>query len=90
MSDRKPGSDMKGSLIAPCGMNCGICKYYLWEKKKCPGCRGNDTDKPPYCVRCKIKNCETIAEGRSKFCFECEKTCARLKQLDKRYRTSMA
>ena len=32
-------------------------------------------------------NRETIAEGRSKFCFECEKTCARLKQLDKRYRT---
>ncbi|MFA5054841.1 MAG: DUF3795 domain-containing protein [Dehalococcoidia bacterium] len=74
-------------LIAPCGMNCGVCMAYLREKNRCPGCRGNDTDKPISCVRCKIINCETLAKSKSKFCFECEKRCARLKQLDKRYRT---
>ena len=74
-------------LIAPCGMNCGICMAYLREKNKCPGCRGNDADKPLSCVRCRIKNCETIEKSKSKLCFECVKTCARLKQLDKRYRT---
>ena len=31
---------MEKELIAPCGMNCGICKYYYREKDKCPGCRG--------------------------------------------------
>lgn len=36
----------KISLIAPCGMNCSICMAYLREKNKCPGCRGNDIDKP--------------------------------------------
>ena len=33
---------MKSELIAPCGMNCGICYGYLREKNKCPGCRKRD------------------------------------------------
>ena len=78
---------LKAQLIAPCGMNCGVCMAYLREKNKCPGCRAADTDKPLSCVRCRIKNCETIEKSKSKLCFECVKTCARLKQLDKRYRT---
>jgi len=41
----------------------------------------------PSCLRCSIKNCETIDKSKSKFCFECEKHCTRLKHLDKRYRT---
>ena len=78
---------LKAQLIAPCGMNCGICMAYLREKNKCPGCRARDTNKAISVVRCKIKNCETIQKGKVEFCFECEKHCARLKQLDKRYRT---
>ncbi|MFA5374728.1 MAG: DUF3795 domain-containing protein [Dehalococcoidia bacterium] len=78
---------LKAQLIAPCGMNCGICMAYLRDKNRCPGCRGDDAHKMPSCLRCSIKNCETIAKSKSKFCFECEKHCARLKQLDKRYRT---
>jgi len=75
-------------LIAPCGMNCGICLAYLRKERKCPGCRGVDTDKPITRSRCIIKNCEIIKQSRSGFCFECEKyPCRRLKQLDKRYRT---
>ena len=78
---------LNAQLIAPCGMNCGICMAYLRDKNRCPGCRAADKDKPLSCVRCKILNCETIAKGKSRFCFDCEKRCARLKQLDKRYRT---
>jgi len=78
---------LKAQLIAPCGMNCGICMAYLREKNKCPGCRAADTNKAISCIRCKIKNCEIIQKGEVKYCFECVKTCARLKQLDKRYRT---
>jgi hypothetical protein len=74
-------------LIAPCGMNCGICMAYLREKNKCPGCRAADTNKAVSVIRCKIKNCEDVQKGKVKFCFECAKPCARLKQLDKRYRT---
>ena len=78
----------KISLIAPCGMDCGICSGYLRDKKKCPGCRGSDIDKPTYCLSCKIKNCEIIQNSKPGFCFQCEKfPCTRLKQLDKRYRT---
>ena len=57
-------STNKFSLIAPCGMNCGICMAYLREKNKCPGCRGDDTNKPVTRVGCKIKNCEAIQKGR--------------------------
>ena len=79
---------LKTSLIAPCGMDCGICLGYLREKDKCPGCREIDRSKPDYCVRCRIKNCKHLQNVKPGFCFQCEKfPCARMKQLDKRYRT---
>jgi hypothetical protein len=72
-------------LIAPCGMNCGICMAYLRTKKRCPGCRGSDKDKSITCVRCKIKNCESL---NSEFCHTCfEYPCNKIKHIDKRYRT---
>jgi hypothetical protein len=75
-------------LIAPCGMNCGICLAFLRKERKCPGCRGEDTHKSASCIKCIIKNCETVTRNKSGFCFECrEYPCKRLKQLDKRYRT---
>lgn len=82
------GPSNKISLIAPCGMNCGICIAYLREKNKCPGCRGTDIDKPVTRVKCKIKNCNELKKNKLKFCFSCEKfSCANLKHLDKRYQT---
>lgn len=78
------------SLIAPCGMNCGICMAYLRAKNRCPGCRviGSSTN---WSVRCQIRNCETIQKNESKLCHECDRfPCARMKQLDKRYRTKYA
>jgi len=76
------------TLIAPCGMNCGVCLAYLRDTRTCPGCRGDDANKPFSCVRCIIKNCETVKASQSGFCFECPKLpCKRLKDLDKRYRT---
>lgn len=79
---------MKSTLIAPCGMNCGICYAYLREKNKCPGCRFFNAKIPVSVARCKIKNCEVIKNGSVKFCFECKNyPCKNLKNLDKRYRT---
>ena len=72
-------------LIAPCGMNCGICWAYLREKNKCPGCRFSDKDKPITRLKCKIKICSKL---NSKFCYDCKDfPCDRLNHLDKRYRT---
>ena len=74
-------------LIAPCGMNCGICMAYLREKNKCPGCRVDNIKKPVTRANCKIKNCPVFKENNSEYCFECEKfPCEKLKHLDKRYR----
>ena len=48
------------TMIAPCGMNCGICSGFLRdgrEKNVCPGCNGDDARKPVVCATCRIKNC---------------------------------
>lgn len=79
-------------LIAPCGMNCGICIGYLREKNKCPGCRKIGKDNSDYCKKCIIKNCKILKEKGMKFCSDkCKKyPCKRLKNLDKRYKTKYA
>ncbi|MBP2030468.1 hypothetical protein J2755_001402 [Methanohalophilus levihalophilus] len=79
---------MKLSLIAPCGMDCGICYAHLREKNSCPGCRLFNADEPISIASCKIRNCELVKAGKVKYCFECSNyPCKRLKALDKRYRT---
>ena len=81
-------SSTKISLIAPCGMNCGICRGYLREKNKCPGCRGIDVNKPVTRSKCKIKNCSELKINNLKFCIKCKRfPCKKINQLDKRYRT---
>jgi len=88
------GKSMKKSnttptkLIAPCGINCRLCRAYDREENSCPGCRGEDRLKPEYCVHCKIKTCDVAQDGEFKYCFECESyPCKRLRQLDRRYRS---
>lgn len=79
------------ALIAPCGMNCRLCRAYGREKNACPGCRGDDSLKPKTRVICKIKNCRKIKNGRHKYCFSCTSfACAALDHLDDRYRTRYA
>jgi hypothetical protein len=76
-------------LIAPCGMNCGICvRHFGYLKngektKKCPGCivRGKG---------CGLfrKYCKRIDKKEVRFCYECnEFPCQVLNKLDKKYRT---
>jgi Protein of unknown function (DUF3795) len=74
-------------LIAPCGMNCGLCRAHLRARKPCDGCNGADADKPPHCVTCSIKTCAEL-DRTAGFCFECSRyPCRRLRQLDARYRS---
>ena len=85
---------MEENLIAPCGMNCGLCVRYLamkndlkskgFSKSYCPGCRPRGKN----CAFLK-KQCELLGNGLVNFCYECKDfPCRRLKGLDKRYRAS--
>jgi len=83
---------MNEELIAPCGMNCGLCASYLAMendlKKKgigktyCAGCL-------PRGKNCYYKKqCDLLGKGLVRFCYDCgDFPCRRLKTLDKRYRT---
>ncbi len=77
---------MKKTLIAPCGMNCGICKGFLREKNKCPGCcAGRKINSRR--LKCIIGNCSKRLKNNWRFCYKCDTfPCTRLRQLDKRYR----
>lgn len=79
---------VKDSLIAPCGMNCGICMAFLRKKNKCNGCRRVNTWNPKMRVECKIKNCAYLKTHSLTFCFECASyPCQLIKNMDKRYKT---
>jgi ribosomal protein S27AE len=79
---------IKRAMIAPCGMNCALCIGYLREKNRCGGCVPGNASTPDYCRRCVIRNCDKQKEAKRPYCFDCKTfPCARLKRLDKRYRT---
>lgn len=87
MEEAIQNSIFNDKLIAPCGMNCAVCIAYLREKKPCEGCRAKTENKPKHCFTCRIANCNELVKTNSGFCFDCVKyPCARVKQLDLRYR----
>ena len=46
-------------MIAPCGLDCSICKRALADTSPCAGCRGLNDNKPEFCsTRCGIIQCE--------------------------------
>ncbi len=79
------------NLVAPCGMNCGLCTAYLAYARNIPKQRGIQ-----YCMGCRIrnKNCAFIKKACPQkvgkdinYCFECpQMPCPHLKTLDARYR----
>ena len=83
---------MNEELIAPCGMNCGICSGYLAYKHdvKSKGIR------MPYCLGCRPrdkkcaflkKRCNLLLSGKVQYCYECSNyPCERLNHIDTRYR----
>ena len=79
-------------LIAPCGMNCGICKRYLAYSRGVPVERG----KVIHCQGCRPSNkncyvkrgCKKLAKKEITFCFECDNLpCENfINRLERRYR----
>lgn len=78
-------SNLNYNLIAPCGMNCGICKAHLRLNNPCHGCNFIEQNRPKTREHCRLRLCE---KRKGKFCYYCtEFPCDRLKRLDNRYRT---
>jgi hypothetical protein len=86
----KPAS--AAELIAPCGMNCGLCASYqaLVHDVKARGVR------MPSCAGCRPrgkmcaflkKRCDKLRRDAVRFCFECETfPCHELRTIDARYK----
>jgi hypothetical protein len=73
--------------IAPCGLNCSLCRVFQRLKKNCPGCNSPDGNQPWHCRTCRIRYCDELARAGTGFCFSCRKfPCTYLKQMDSRYR----
>jgi len=76
---------MEQHLIAPCGINCRVCRAYMsvGHSKPCTGCRGSHTWNSNSCV----KNCEKMIAGQFEYCYECDEfPCRRVRHLDERYK----
>jgi hypothetical protein len=74
---------MKKELIAPCGMDCGLCFNYLRAENKCPGCFSGRKVSGA-CIKCGIKLSQ---KRKGAYCYECDEyPCERLQRLDKRYK----
>ncbi len=79
-------------LVAPCGINCGLCRAYLAYSRGVPREKGKVT----HCSGCRVRNrncaflkrdCEKLRKGKVGFCFECaDMPCENLRRLDDKYR----
>ena len=79
--------EMKKEMIAPCGINCAVCRSHLRSKNKCDGCLVQHGNKLSYCATCGIKLCAEHEKAEFTYCYECGMfPCAKLKKLFKRYK----
>lgn len=86
------GPTMNSELIAPCGMDCSACSFYLAFVNGIPIKRGKISD----CAGCRPRNkkcaylkgqCDLLAKNKIDFCFQCPQfPCGRLSRFDGRYR----
>ena len=86
------GQATKSDLLAPCGMDCSACSFYLAFINGIPKKRG----KISHCIGCRPRNkqcaylkgqCEPLLKNEVWFCFECPKyPCDPLSRFDARYR----
>lgn len=72
------------SLLAPCGLNCGVCSRFQNRKNPCPGCRARLNEPDVYRRKCVMRAC-TAVKGID-HCGQCGSApCKRLKAFEKRY-----
>lgn len=83
---------MRHELLAPCGMDCSSCSFYLAYLNDIPKKRGRIS----HCIGCRPRNkqcaylkgqCDLLPKNKIEFCFQCDKyPCDRLRRFDQRYR----
>ena len=62
---------LTADMIAPCGLDCSLCKRALAETNPCPGCHGPNEKKPEFCAeRCGIILCRKRMDNAYKYCDE--------------------
>ena len=78
---------INAKMIAPCGLDCSICKRALTETNPCPGCLGPDENKPEFCrERCRIILCRKRTDNGYHFCDECpDYPCTDVMEKENRY-----
>lgn len=78
---------LSAEMIAPCGLNCGLCSHALQEENPCPGCNGPDANKPDFCRSlCGIILCEQRKSLASGFCDACDRyPCEDVMEKETRY-----
>ena len=76
-------------MIAPCGLDCSLCKYTQRESYPCAGCNGPDDHKPEFCSKvCGIILCQKRKEYGYRFCDECpDGPCEDVMEKENRYTT---
>ena len=74
-------------MIAPCGLDCSVCKRALAEENPCAGCRGPNENKPAFCSeKCGIILCRKRKENGYTYCDECpDYPCADVAEKENRY-----
>ncbi|HSK69835.1 MAG TPA: DUF3795 domain-containing protein [Candidatus Limnocylindria bacterium] len=74
-------------MVAPCGLNCAVCKRALRREERCLGCRGPDGAKPEYCFSiCTIWKCDKLLSSGWAFCDACpDYPCAQVLEKEARY-----
>ena len=78
-------------LVAPCGMNCAVCRAYLAYSRGVPKKRGDVTHCSgciPRGKNCFIKRgCPKLSRKEVRFCYECKDLpCEGVNRVDKRYK----
>ncbi len=81
------GNRITAEMIAPCGLDCSLCKRALAETDPCPGCHGPNENKPEFCAeRCGIVLCAKRRENGYEYCDECpDYPCGDVMEKENRY-----
>ncbi len=81
------GNRITAEMIAPCGLDCSLCKRALTGSDPCPGCHGPDDSKPEFCAKkCGIILCPKRRESGYVYCDECpDYPCEDVMEKETRY-----
>lgn len=81
---------IKKEMIAPCGLDCAICRRALQEDNPCMGCHGPDEGKSDFCLNhCLIRRCERLRELGSDYCDVCPSyPCEDVMEKETRYNSA--